>query len=242
MKILQLNIWGGKLGKQIIELLQRESADVVCLQEAIELPGGQTFLLEDIDEIKNKTGYQYFYFSPQFGFNFMNRQAKFGLAILSKLPFSETNHMFTRLEYVDNYDFIEVDYNIRGLQHVVVDHNGQTLHILNHHGHHVPHHKNGDEETMRQCKMIVDYVEKLEGEKILCGDFNLAPESDSLQQISSILVNHAKEYGIVTTRTPLTHKTEVCDYIFTSSNLNVENFQVLDDIASDHKALTIEIK
>lgn len=242
MKILQLNIWGGKLGKQIIDLLQREQADVVCFQEAIALPGGRTFLLEDINEIQQKTGYEYSYFSPQFGFNFMNRQAQFGLAILSKQPFSKTNHVFTRLEYVDTFDFLEKDYNIRGLQHVALEHNDQPLHILNHHGHHVPSHKDGDEETMRQCKMIADYIEKLEGEKVLCGDFNLAPDSESLEQITDVLINHAKAYGIITTRTPLTQKTEVCDYIFTSPDLEVRHFQVLDDIASDHKALTIEVE
>ena len=45
MKILQLNIWGGRLGTQIIDLLNREKADIVCFQEAVEIPGGQSFWL-----------------------------------------------------------------------------------------------------------------------------------------------------------------------------------------------------
>jgi len=36
MKILQLNIWGGRLGVQISELIHAEKPDVVCLQEVID--------------------------------------------------------------------------------------------------------------------------------------------------------------------------------------------------------------
>ena len=99
----------------------------------------------------------------------------------------------------------------------------------------------GDSETFRQCTMIADYVKTLEGEVVLAGDFNLAPESESLELLNSILINHAKESGVTTTRTPLTHKTEVCDYIFTSKGLTPSNFKVLTDIASDHAALVIEV-
>ena len=93
---------------------------------------------------------------------------------------------------------------------------------------------------MRQCGEIADYIKALEGPVVLTGDFNLAPESESLEQINTVLVNHAKERGVLTTRTSLTHKTEVCDYIFTGSDIGVIDFQVLDDIASDHKALVVE--
>ena len=239
MTILQLNIWGGRLGKQIVDLLKREDADVVCLQEVIEVPGGDTFF-EDIDEIKAKAGYEHCFFSPVFGFKLMRRNAKAGLAVLSRIPFEETNATFTRLEYIDDFDFLDTDYNVRSIQHVTVNNAGRKLHILNHHGHHLREHKNGDEETMRQCRMIVDYMKNLQGPIVLCGDFNLAPESESLEQINAVLINHAKKHGILTTRTPLTHKVETCDYIFTSPDIEIQNFQVLDDIASDHKALTVE--
>ena len=197
-------------------------------------------MVDDVDEIKLKTSYKHSFFSPSFGYTLMKRQAQSGLAILSNIPLIETHNTFTRLEYIKDFDILDTDYNARSLQHVVVEHNGTNIHVLNHHGHHLPDHKNGDEETLRQCQMIVEYIEKLEGPKILCGDFNLSPESPSLQLINAILINHAKEKGVLTTRTPLTHKTEVCDYIFTSSDIEVTNFQVLNDIASDHKALTIE--
>ena len=242
MKILQLNIWGGKLGRNISNLIKREDADVLCLQEVVSAPGGQTFFFEDLEEISEFTGYPHVYHTPSKEFNFMNRKATWGDAILCRQPFQSANSFCTYLEKAENFDFLgDRDYNAgRSLQHVTIENNGKTLHVLNHHGHHLHGHKNGDEETMRQCGLIADYIKELEGQVVLCGDFNLVAESESLEQINQLLVNHVKERGVVTTRTPLTHKTEACDFIFTSPDIEIKDFQVLDDIVSDHKALVVE--
>lgn len=240
MKILQLNIWGGRLGSQIKQLINREQPDIVCFQEAIKVEGGSGFVFDELREIQTDTKFEHCYFSPSFGWKLMKREAQSGLATMSKVPFTYTDNAFTRLKYISDFDILDTDYNVRSLQHVTIKHNGELFHVLNHHGHHIPNHKDGDEETMRQCQMIVEYIDGLEGAVVLCGDFNLKPYSESLELINKKLVNHAKERGILTTRTPLTHKTEVCDYIFTSPGIRVKNFQVLDDIASDHKALLVE--
>jgi len=240
MKILQLNIWGGRLGSQIIELINKEKPDMVCLQEVIDIKGEGGFFFTELNKIKLDTGFDYCDFAPSFGFNLMKRKAQFGLATLSTLPFTKTTTVATGLEYEDDFDVLDSDYNIRTLQHTVVEYSGQLLHLLNHHGHHVPGHKDGDAETMRQCKLIADYVTGLEGQVVLCGDFNLNADSDSLEQVNIKLTNHVKEKNILTTRTNLTHKTEACDYIFTNSKIEVKEFKVSDDIVSDHKALIIE--
>ncbi|MEX2340763.1 MAG: endonuclease/exonuclease/phosphatase family protein [Candidatus Paceibacterota bacterium] len=242
MKILQLNIWGGKLEKQLALFLNREDADVVCLQEVVSVEGGRSYFFLDIHEILAKTSYKYFYHTPSWSGKYMRREASWGNCILSKTPFKKQHNFYTYLEEVTDFDFLEdTDHNAgRSLQHVVVETDKGMLNILNHHGHHVHEHKNGDDETLRQCGLIADYAKKLEGQVVLCGDFNLVPDSLSLEQINAVLVNHVKERGILSTRTPLTHKTEACDFIFTSPDIEVKNFQVLDDIVSDHKALTIK--
>lgn len=242
MKILQLNIWSGKLEKQIEALLKKEDADVVCLQEVVQVEGGSSYFFLDLHEIMAATGYEYFYYTPSWSGKYMRREASWGNCILSKTPLKSTHSLYTYKEEVKDFDFLEdTDYNAgRALQHVTVETDKGVLNVLNHHGHHSREHKNGDEETLRQCGMIADYVRALEGPTVLCGDFNLIPTSDSLELINKVLVNHVKEEGITTTRTPLTHKTEACDYIFTSPDIEVKTFQVLDDVASDHKALTIE--
>ncbi len=242
MKILQLNIWGGKLGKQIIDLLAQEKPDIVCFQEAIVLPHHSSLLFTQYDELLKESAFVYSYFSPAFGFSLMNYRADFGNAVMSNIPFMNTTTVFTRGDYNPTLDLVDADYNVRNLQHVEVEHGGKKLHILNHHGHHIKQHKMGDEETLRQCKIIAEYIAKLEGDVVLTGDFNLAPESESLGKLNAILTNHTMMSGVQTTRTQLTRKAEVCDYIFTSKGLQTSNFKVLQDIVSDHAALVIDIE
>ncbi|MDQ3123374.1 MAG: endonuclease/exonuclease/phosphatase family protein [bacterium] len=239
MKLLQANIWGGRLSNQLIDILAKEKADILCFQEIISTKG-DGFIFETLENIKKQLGYEYSFFSPVFDINLMQKTAGFGNAILSKLPFESTNTVFTRLEHKNNFDFDLDDYNIRNFQHASININGQLLHVLNHHGHHVHQNKNGDKETMRQCGIIADYIKQLKGAVILVGDFNLAPHSESLEQINGILRNLSVKFDLKTTRTSLTNKTEVCDYIFVSEDIKVTEFFASDDIFSDHKALILE--
>lgn len=227
---------------QILDLLEKEKPDIVCFQEAVTLDGLNGGFFGAVEEIIEKTDLKQHYFSPVFGIQIMRRKADFGNCILTKFPIMHTETVFTRKEYVEDFDFNEDDYNIRNLQHVTLDVDGEPLHVLNHHGHHIHQHKNGDDETLRQCEMIAQYVGSLEGKVILTGDFNLAPHSESLEKINKVLNNACIEYGVQTTRTPLTKKTEVCDFIFTSPEVAVKGFEVLPDLASDHCALLLEFQ
>lgn len=241
MKILQLNAWGGKLGAQIISVLKREQADVVCLQEATRFPGGRSFLFEDIDSIARDSGYDYIYFTEHIGYNFMRRTAQMGLAILSKHPFISVDTLPLRLQYTKDFDLLDSDYNVQTLQHVNVKINEKIYNILNYHGYHIREHKDGSPETIRQCELIASHLSKLQNSIILCGDFNLSPESTSIAIIEKHLQNHASQTKVSSTRTQLTNKTEVCDFIFSSKSFTPHAFKVLDDVVSDHKALTLEI-
>lgn len=239
MKIFQLNVWGGRLEKQIASLITEQDPDVICLQEAISIEGGSAAFFLTVEEIAELTGMQAI-FSPVISFKLMNRTAGWGNAILTKLPVKSHKTVFTGKQFIEHFDTLESeDYNIRNLLHAELESDEGPVHVLTHHGHHVPAHKNGDEETMRQCKIIADYINKLDGKIILTGDFNLAPHSDSLEQINALLRNACIKHDIKTTRNQLTHKTEVCDYIFTSDAVNVQDFAVLPDMASDHLALVM---
>ncbi len=241
MKLLQLNAWGGRLEPQILQLLNAEKPDILCLQEAIEIKGGNGGLFVSVEEMQAALNAEHVYMSPVFTINHMSRKADFGNCIISRFPVKENQTIFTGREYVPNFDFLDSDANMRNLQHVIITlDNGTDLHILNHHGHHIHQHKNGDDETMKQCGMIADYVKKLSGKIILSGDFNLAPHSESLEQLNVLLKNLPLEAGLTTTRTVLTHKTEVCDYIFVNNDVKVLSFKASDEVVSDHKALVLE--
>lgn len=239
MKLVQANIWGGRLDKVIPTFLSREQADIVCLQETIDT-NGDAALAMPVDKIAQAADFPHLFHSPVFSFGLMGRMAHFGNAILSKQPFVETDTIFTNLEYKADFDYDADDYNIRNLQHAIIKLDGTELHVLNHHGHHIPSHKDGDAETLRQMKQIAEYTKTLEGPVILCGDFNLAPHSESLELLNSILMNLSVGHHLKTTRTQFTHKTEVCDYIFVNDQVRVRSFHASDNIISDHTALVLE--
>ena len=240
MKLIQLNAWGGRLENQLLNFIESENANFVCLQEIISIAGGNGGFFTPLGRVQKALDYKDCFMSPVFTFSFMRRKASFGNAVLSDTKFEKKTELFTNLKHNINFDFDEDDYNVRNLQHVVIPIAGQDLNLLNHHGHHIPEHKDGNAETMRQMKQIGEYIDQLKGPVILTGDFNLSPESTSLQQINNRLTNLPLKYKFKTTRTPLTHKKEVCDYIFVSDEIRVNNFYASEEIASDHQALILE--
>ncbi len=239
MRLIQLNAWGGRLESQLLEFITNQNPDLICFQEIISISGGNGGFFTTLEKIQRNIKYEAF-MSPVFTFNFMRRQASFGNAILSNTTFKKSVVVFTNLKHKNNFDFDGDDYNVRNLQHVVIEHGNKKLNILNHHGHHIPEHKNGDAETMRQMKQIGEYIDTLEGPIILCGDFNLSPKSESLEQINTRLVNLPVEFRLKTTRTELTHKKEICDYVFVSKEVQVKDFSDSGQVVSDHKALILE--
>jgi len=240
MKLIQLNIWSGRLERQVAGFFEAQQPDIACLQEAVSIKGnGAIFVgFEALQKSWHKPTYGFH--TPMFSFKFMNRTARFGNGIISTLPFTEQQALYTNLEPKENFDFDTDDYNVRNLQHVQLDVDGKKLHILNHHGHHIPEHKNGDESTIRQMRQIREYLNQLDGPVILTGDFNLSPTSRSLELINEKLDNLSVKYRLETTRNQLTYKKEVCDYIFVSERVKVSSFEASDEVVSDHKALILE--
>lgn len=226
----------------IADFVRREKPDILCLQEVISLPRGDDVIFLSLDKLGQAFGSDcHTYYSPVFSFGFLRRRAEFGNAILSKLPYLEKQTHFTNGDYAENRDYIEDDINMRNLQHVKIElSGGKTLNVLNHHGYHIEHHKNGDEQTLRQCQFIADYIRTLDGPVILCGDFNLGTTSESIKEIDKVLTNLSSKNSLTTTRTPLSKKTEVCDYIFVNDQIQVKNFATSSAVVSDHQALVLE--
>lgn len=240
MKLLQLNAWGGRLEPQIRDLLHSEQPDIVCLQEAISFGANGSGLFITIESIQEDLDLQHVAFSPVFSFSYMKGLAKFGNGILSRLPITRTETVFTYLEHKDNFMWGEDSSNVRNFVHAELDINGSPYHVLTHHGFWVAEHKNGNDETKRQMQLLADYTKRLDGPVILTGDFNLVPESESVKILNRQLHNLTLEHKLATTRTSLTHKTEACDYIFVNDSVRTNQFAALDEIVSDHKALILE--
>lgn len=237
---MTLNVWQGRLERVLLKHLETLNIDFACMQEAVDYGARSGGLVSSYQNIGDSLKLDQQFFSPLTAMKLGAKDLVFGNVIYSNIPFSSTSTTFTRGEYKDNFDFDADDYNIRAFQHVELLVDGKTLHLLNHHGHHIDAHKLGDEETLRQATQITDYIKQLEGAVVLCGDFNLAPESESIQLLSKQLRNLSSEYSLHTTRSALTYKNEVCDYVFVNDHILVNDFAMDETIISDHNALILD--
>jgi endonuclease/exonuclease/phosphatase family metal-dependent hydrolase len=241
MKLIQANIWGGKLGQQVIDFLCQEQPDFVCMQEVNDLKGRSGYkFFATLEEIKTEAGFAHSFMSGTYSSRYMERELEYGNAILSRFPFDGTETVFTYGEYKRHFDVTKDNGNTRNVQHVSVTVGGKTLHILNHHGYHVPGSKAGNTETLQAMWHILRLVGTLSGPVVLAGDFNLSPTSESLTVLNSKLTNLSIKYGLKRTYNQLSVVNEVCDYIFVSNQVKVKNFLMSDELISDHKALVLE--
>jgi endonuclease/exonuclease/phosphatase family metal-dependent hydrolase len=249
LKIIQLNIWGGKFGQQIIDFLQTEQPDFVCMQEVNDLKGRAGYkFFSTLDEIREGASFTDAFMSAAYSQRYMERELEYGNAILSTLPFTTKQTVFTRGSYRKNFDVTRDDGNIRNLQVATVTlGDAAKLHILNHHGHHIMGTKAGDDETLRQMQVIAATIDAIttspatiDDPLILCGDFNLAPDSSSLALLNSQLTNLSIVHGLRRTYNQFSSVHEVCDYIFINEHVKPLHFQMSEALISDHKALILE--
>lgn len=242
MKLIQLNAWGGRIDNILKDFLKEETPDILCGQEIISYPRGDSLLFFTAEEINEAANTKYSAFGAAASIPYMQGHAEFGNMISSKKPIVKSEIVFTNSEYVKDFNFEDYDYNIRNFVHAVIEVNSKKLNVITHHGHHVRDHKDGTDATDRQMKFIHDYIKELNEPVILTGDFNLQPKSKSLKELNTLLVNLSVEYNLKTTRNELTSKSEVCDYIYVSNDVIVKNFYAHSRIVSDHQALVLDFE
>ena len=117
------------------------------------------------------------------------------------------------------------------------------LKVVNVHGHWVPSNKSDTPARLEQSRRLITAVGENPQRTVLCGDFNLRPDTESVRMIESAgFRNLVAESGVTSTRTGLYKKEErFADYAFVTPDLEVEHFQILPDEVSDHAPLLVEI-
>jgi len=123
------------------------------------------------------------------------------------------------------------------------------LYLCNFHGISQPGDKLDNPERLRQSEMLIEFFEGKDGPKIIGGDFNVFPESKSIQMfLKNGYKNLIKEYNIATTRNrlawgmyPDNKQYYYSDYVFVSPDIKINKFSVPDVEISDHLPLILEI-
>lgn len=261
MKIISFNI-GIKIdnSEKIAEYLFASGADIICLQEVmrpLEDSVSSMYRSEETIREKLKSVFSYHFFAPEWvgdklikgekirDFKGMAEQGKL---ILSKYPILYgANHFYHKVyEYSpDRTRFYEGDDHARALQIADLDVRGTVIQIGNVHGIY-SRDKQDSEGSLLQNKFIIEKLCERNKPTILLGDFNLAPDTESIALINKEYMNLISKFSIGATQPEEAGKHEgakhnTLDYIFFSSEFSAKSCIVdLTDI-SDHYPLIAEI-
>jgi endonuclease/exonuclease/phosphatase family metal-dependent hydrolase len=130
----------------------------------------------------------------------------------------------------------------KNLQYIAVDISKGPRTIINFHGLWNGKGKSDSNERLLQSGNIIHFLKKIPHPYIMCGDFNLLPNTTSLKMIEGIgMRNLIKEFRITSTRSSLYKKPlRFADYALVSGGVKVNEFKVLPDEISDHLALYLD--
>ena len=254
MKIITLNTWGGRAGKEdLLAFFTRfkDEVDVFCLQEmwsdsykhlgaytagGVQMQNAQ-IMDHGVQEVSALLVQHQAFFHP-------HHLDNYGLLMLIQQRYEvcSKGEVYVHKEkgYVPQGD---VGKHARNVQFAEVFYKGKPLFILNFHGLWNGQGKGDSDERIEQSRKIIEFLKSLNGSIVFCGDFNLLPDTESIRMIERTgLRNLVKEYGITSTRTSLYTKPEkFADYIFISQDLEVEDFKVLPVEVSDHSPLYLAL-
>lgn len=253
MKLITLNTWGGRAGKdKLLDFFKKhKDVDVFCLQEIWSAPyekyhghlaGGlaidhDQIMTTGMQEISNVLPNHTGYFRP----HFMDNYGLFMLVNKNISPLEEGEvFVYKEKGHIPDGDIGNHARNIQYVRFLVDD---KPITVINFHGLWNGKGKTDSDDRIKQSENIVRFVKSVDGDRVLCGDFNLLPETESIKIIESAgLRNLIKENNIKSTRTSFYNKPEkFADYIFVSPDVEVKDFKVLPDEVSDHSALFLEI-
>ena len=245
MKLITLNTWGGRIKEPFIEFIKsNKDVDIFCFQEIYEkaenvmktdYPDNMFDGHSDLIELlPNHQGY----FRPSL-------LGVYGIAIFIKkdIPVLEEGEI---LIHAAKSGTVADGHHSRSMQWIKFKHVGVDFTVMNVHGLWNGMGKNDSPERIAQSNVIREFMDKVKTSKILCGDFNLNPDTESIKILEAGMKNLIKNYSITSTRTNIYfakgEKSEkFADYVFISPGIHVKDFKVMPDEVSDHSALLLEI-
>lgn len=244
MKLLQLNVWMGRLTRQIMPLIEREQPDIITTQELFSAPQDVPFPDQTFDlfeRIQKTAGYSYSYFSPICDFDYSGVHVGVGNGVHSRLPITASRTIFTNGTFQANADSSVFEANVRNAQIVTVAlPGGKSLHVVNHHGYWQAN-PVGDEKTVASMQKVYNEINALDGPVVYAGDLNVDPDTPAMQLFGDKFDDLTGSRNISNTMSVLGKLQGVApDHILVNSDVRVTDFRVLEDLVSDHQALVIE--
>lgn len=236
MKILQLNVWMGKVEGNLERFLQDNSFDIICMQEVMHSDTCKEHLSRlcvDTSRLVKASGMPYMFFSPNWRSKLADGNFELGNLILSRIPFTETTSEFVNGKFIDNMVLTNTVGNNLNIQIAKLE-NGLT--VVNHHGFWRPS-PIGDKGTVKAFKKAASIVKKVKGPLVMCGDLNVIHDSPAMRSFD-FLTDLTYENHIDNTLSGIKYNGKVaCDHILVNDKISVSDFKIRPEIISDHLAL-----
>ena len=266
MKIVSLNAWGGKLGQPLIDYLQAEDPDVLCLQEVVHTPLAtkQWLIYRDgahvlpqranlFAELVTALPDHIASFCPAAQGELWDDDgtipSQFGIAtfVRAELPVIGQVQGFVHGRYSpDGYGAHPRPRNAHAVR--VFDHaRGRAVTIAHMHGLRDPVvGKTDTPERLAQALALAKMVGGLSGSEdavVVAGDFNVEPDSATFRVLGEIgLGDLVLRFGATGTRTSYYAKPgRFADYMLVNARVEVKAFTVVrSPEVSDHCPLVLE--
>ncbi len=262
MKLLSLNVaLFEQNNAQLADFIQAQQPDILCLQEVtkkIDEQAKSEFISQPaIDQASPALAYNFF--APIWVMENFNKDnfhgdehfqfelggwAELGNYVRSRFPISQGKNVFVQNEfsYVTDWSCWPED-DVRAVQVTDIDLPETKLRILNYHGI-WSRDKLGTDLTLQACHKIKQLALEVDYPAIICGDFNLFPDTDSMQVFADQFESLVDTYKIKTTRPQSNelsaHNRNIVDYVLVSKGVKVSDFAVPDVAVSDHLPLVVE--
>lgn len=262
MKLLCWNI-GIKIDNtlDVINFIREGKYDLIALQEVLKAKDDKAFnMYRSYNDLENsfKSIYHYSEFAPVWGAKEIIKNDKSsrdfggfveqGCYTLSKNPILEHYNQFYYLEYKNpGFDatYFKKNDHARSIQNMIIENNDKKFRIINIHGI-WNEGKLGDKRTINQCNFIIEKALLANYPVIILGDFNLIPETESIDMLNKNFRNLILEYNIKTTRPNFNDGLDkgniICDYIFVNDKIKVNDFKVINNSISDHMPLILDFE
>lgn len=253
MKLISLNTWGGRAGKEgLLAFFERyQDIDIFCLQEIWSAPyndmdraAGWLSMDQDgimvygLSEIATTLHDHIHYFHP-------HHEDNYGLAIYLRdnLKVIDQGDVFVH-KYRGYEPEWDIGHHARNIEYITIETPRWVRTIINFHGLWNGQGKTDSPDRLIQSENIIEFLRTLDHPYILCGDFNLLPNTESIYKLEVFgLRNLIAHYWVTSTRTSFYTKAEkFADYAFAHDDIVIHEFTILPDEVSDHSPLYVDFE
>lgn len=237
---------GGKVREPLLEFLQAEAphTDIFCLQETWRQNNAADGHRDLLAVLKETLPNFSLFFAPMLlDLNFLDKQhVDLGQAMLVRNSIKVIDCGQTTINPGSGPEPEWTPGMRREMQFSKIEIASQTVNIFNMHG--ISRWPKTDSwEREAQSWLARNFMDKFTGPKILCGDFNLQPDTKSVATLKEGMRSLTDDYGVKTTRGRYRKFDDhVSDYMIVSSEIKVLGFQVPDIIISDHLPLILDFE